>query len=403
VYWLLPGQRAKLVMLLVASVLFYAYGEPAGVPILATVTAIAFAGGLAIRRWRRRAALVVGVATSLLLLQLGVFKYAAFLATLAPFPVEVGSVVFLPLGLSFFTFEAIAYLVDVKRGTTVVEGSVLRVALYTTLFPHLVSGPIMRPNDLFPQLRREIVARAPAIASGLMLFTEGLLKKRIADLCGVVADRGFASPDTGGTAAAWAAALAYTVQIYGDFAGYTDMGRGVARLLGLELPVNFALPYAARTVTDFWRRWHISLSSWLRDYLYIGLGGNRRGRIRTYVNVMVTMLLGGLWHGAGWTFIAWGGYHGILLSLERAFGWHDHAPKVAGTVIALFLVVNGWVLFRSRDFGIALAMFHAMYVPRGGELVSGARGSLFALGAFAVLVAVMIVQRERPRAFDRLR
>jgi alginate O-acetyltransferase complex protein AlgI len=388
-YWLIRG-RWRLPFLLLASFGFYVYGEPAGLPLLLVVITLVYLTGLLLERYPARAAAIAVVSIAALLAILGYFKYLGFFASVLGFAVPD---VFLPLGLSFFTFEAIAYIADVRRGVTTVERSPLRVALYIALFPHLISGPIMRANDLFPQLRQRISWHLPIFTSGLQLFVEGFVKKVvIADRAAVVADRVFAAPNEMSTIAAWLGALAYTVEIYGDFAGYTDMGRGIARMLGLELPLNFNAPYAATSISDFWRRWHISLSSWLRDYLYISLGGSRHGHIRTYANLIATMLLGGLWHGAGWTFVVWGGYHGALLALERRFPRLMTLPPPLGGALTLWLVINGWVLFRARSAQVALEMYRAMYLPRGGE----SPGLVYAVATivfFVIVVGAMWAKR----------
>lgn len=401
-YWAIPRQRARLILLLVGSLAFYAYGELAGLPLLIGVVALSYVSGRAIARWREATGVIVAVGIAALLLDLAYFKYAAFLGGLIPGlgPIHVA---FLPLGLSFFTFEAIAYLVDLRRRVTHVERSPVQLGLFIAVFPHLISGPIMRPNDLLPQLKRRISWYLPTFVNGVELFIEGLAKKRlIADPSGVVADRVFADPVSASTIAAWIGALAYSVQIYGDFAGYTDMGRGIARMLGFELPLNFSAPYAAHSISDFWRRWHISLSRWLRDYLYIPLGGSRRGEGRTHMNLLVTMLLGGLWHGAGWTFLAWGGLHGVLLAIERVTRWPDRVPRVLGGVITLFLVVNAWVLFRARDFVSAAEMLRAMYVPRTGA-IPPSRGAVIAVVLFVLIVGAMVIVRRYPRVVDWIR
>jgi alginate O-acetyltransferase complex protein AlgI len=401
IYWAARSRSLRLIVLLLASLGFYAYGEPLGLPLLVAVIALTYLLGLLVAAWPRRSAIIVAVGVAALLTILGYFKYTAFLAgffgTSAPGPI------FLPLGLSFFTFEAIAYLVDLKRGVTTVERSPVRLGLFIAVFPHVISGPIMRPNDLIPQLKRRVAWYLPTFVAGLQLFVEGLIKKRLlADPAGGVADRIFAAPHDAGTAAAWIAALAYTVQIYGDFAGYTDMGRGIARMLGLELPLNFNAPYAALSIGDFWRRWHISLSSWLRDYLYVPLGGNRRGNIRTYLNLLTTMLLGGLWHGAGLTFVAWGAFHGLLLALERLTRWPERVAPVVGGALTLLLVINGWVLFRAHDFATAAAMFQAMYAPRAGSVLPAGEVAMV-LGMFVLVLGLMVMARTRGVVLDRIR
>lgn len=353
------------------------------------------------QRFPQRQTLIVVTAVFLVLANLAFFKYSAFLKSVLPLPAGIPAAPFLPLGISFFTFEAIAYVADIKRGATIPERSLLRLSLFIAVFPHLISGPIMRPGDFLPQMKRRILWHLPTFVSGLKLFTEGLAKKRlIADSAGIVADSIFGAG--AGTAGAWVAALAYTAQIYCDFAGYTDMGRGIARMLGFELPLNFSLPYAAVSITDFWRRWHVSLSSWLRDYLYIALGGNRHGELRTYLNLLVTMLLGGLWHGAGWTFVVWGGYHGALLALERRFGWPGRVPPWLSGAITLFLVVNGWVLFRAQDFTTYVEMVRAMYMPTPGSPVSASDVSI-ALYAFGIVVVGMLIVRVFPLVPDAIR
>ena len=389
-FWLIPAHRARLAALLVASLAFYAYGEPFGIPLLVGVGALAWGAGLLIGAHRARARLIAAAAIAALVGDLALFKLSGAL----------------PLGISFYTFEAIAYVVDVLRGAAPVERSPLRLGLFVSVFPHLISGPIMRPNDILPRLARGFRFDAATFASGIELFVEGMAKKRLlADTAGIVADSVFADPAGASTARAWVGVLAYTAQIYGDFAGYTDMGRGIARMLGFELPLNFAAPYTASSIRDFWRRWHISLSSWLRDYLYIPLGGDRKGHARTYFNLMVTMALGGLWHGAGPTFVLWGCYHGALLALERLTGWLGRLPAAMAGAVTFFLVVNGWALFRAHDLGTATEIFRALYGMRDGAPASTSL-LIAGVGPLAVILAGMIAVRVRPalvghaRAFD---
>lgn len=401
-YWAVRRQGWRLGWILLGSVAFYAYGDPAGLPVLIGVGVIGFAGGLVARPGRAHAAVAAGTLIAALVAALAAFKYAgpllAWLGAPGPTPLLAAAA---PLGVSFFTFEAIAYIADVRRGVAPVERSMFRYSLYVTLFPHLIAGPIMRPNDLFPQLTRRIRFDSARFASGLQLFVEGLIKKRLlADPAGLIVDRVFAFPAGADPTAAWLGALAYTVQIYGDFAGYTDMGRGIARMLGFELPLNFNAPYTAASIGDFWRRWHISLSSWLRDYLYIPLGGNRRGSVS--VNVLVTMLLGGLWHGAGLTFLLWGGYHGLLLVVERRLDWGSRLPAAVRGALTLFLVVNGWVLFRSRDLATWWSMVGAMYGFQPGRVLP-TRDVAFVVAAFAIVVALMVASRVVPRALEATR
>jgi D-alanyl-lipoteichoic acid acyltransferase DltB (MBOAT superfamily) len=384
--WLLP-RRAVLPFLLAASYVFYLSWGPIYGLLLAATTGVTWTLGRLIDRdpRRKRLWLVTGLVVSLG--TLAFFKYAAFLVkqlyalvglvdeTVVAPHIEI----LLPLGVSFFLFQMISYLVDVYRGAQS-ESSLGRYALYITFFPQLVAGPIVRGGELLPQL--DLVARsdtrgfdADRFASGIDLLLRGFLKKVvIADNLAAWSDVVFAHPGAHDTWATWVGVLAYAGQIYGDFSGYTDMARGAGKMLGFELPDNFALPYLSGSITEFWRRWHITLSRWLRDYLYIPLGGNRRGPVRRYANLVITMGLGGLWHGANWTFVIWGLYHGLLLILHK--GWtklvgttpiglaHGTLPYRALTVAATFLlVVLGWIVFRAKDADAAFAVM--------GHLVSG--------------------------------
>lgn len=255
----------------------------------------------------------------------------------------------LPVGISFYTFQSMSYSIDIYRGHARPARNFIDFACYVSLFPQLVAGPIVRYHELDNQLRVRTHSWTKA-GAGIVLFVLGLAKKvLLADAVAPVADWGFARPDIG-FAGAWSSLAAYTMQIYFDFSGYSDMAVGLGLLLGFQFPQNFNSPYKSASISEFWTRWHISLSSWLRDYLYIPLGGNRKGPVRTYINLFLTMLLGGLWHGASWTFMFWGAYHGSLLALERmnhrrGFGWR--LPRVFQISLTFILVMFGWVLFRS--------------------------------------------------------
>jgi len=391
--WALP-RRAVLPFLLAASYVFYLSWGPIYGLLLAGTTVITWALGQLIERDRRFRKLWLVTGLVACLGTLAFFKYAAFLVAQlyvvlgwlsTPTPPPHIDIV-LPLGVSFFLFQMVSYLVDVYRGARS-EPSLSRYALFITFFPQLVAGPIVRGTELLPQL--DAVAhpdRFPAsdaprfspdrFAQGVDLLLRGYLKKVIlADNLAAWSDTFFKTPDAYGAYGAWLGVLAYAGQIYGDFSGYTDIARGAGKMLGFEIPDNFALPYLATSITDFWRRWHMTLSRWLRDYLYIALGGNRRGRVRRYANLVITMGLGGLWHGANWTFVLWGLYHGLLLILHKAWVTLTAATPIArlrptrpyrALVIpfTFLLVVLGWILFRAPDADTA---FHVM-----GLLVSGA-------------------------------
>jgi alginate O-acetyltransferase complex protein AlgI len=255
----------------------------------------------------------------------------------------------LPVGISFYTFQAMSYSIDIYRGHAKPARSFIDFACYVSLFPQLVAGPIVRYHELDNQLRQRSHTWAKA-GAGITLFVLGLSKKvLLADAVAPMADWGFAQASLG-FLGAWSSLLAYTLQIYFDFSGYSDMAVGLGLLLGFQFPQNFHSPYKSASMTEFWRRWHISLSSWLRDYLYIPLGGNQLGAIRTYVNLVLTMLLGGLWHGASWTFMLWGGYHGAWLAVERMNGKRGVAwrlPRPMQVAVTFVLVMFGWILFRA--------------------------------------------------------
>ena len=281
------------------------------------------------------------------------------------------------MGISFFTFQGLSYTIDVARGSLRPARSWVDFALYVAFFPQLVAGPIVRASYFLPQLD---VWRRPSqdqMSEGLGLILLGLVKKMVfADQFAAVAELYFGGLDAmPGSLAAWTGVVAFGMQIYFDFAGYTDIARGCGRVLGFHFPVNFARPYLATDIREFWHRWHISLSTWLRDYLYIPLGGNRKGNVRTYVNLMLTMLLGGLWHGASWTFVVWGGYHGLLLAIDRQvramggkkepFWMHGALLPWVARIVTFVLVSIGWVFFRAETFSDAAQVLQSMTGMKG--------------------------------------
>jgi alginate O-acetyltransferase complex protein AlgI len=379
---LCPG-RFRNVLLLLASLVFYAWGEGELVALLVGSAAVNyFVCGRMIagaRGW-----LAVGVALNLALLVL--FKYAGWLTGGA---VDLA----LPMGISFFTFQALSFLVDVHRRDAEAPRSLSDFALYLALFPQLVAGPIVRYRDLAQQIRERTVTSA-AFAEGVRRFVFGLAKKVvIADTLAGAADSVFAlSADALSPAVAWLGVATYTLQIYFDFSGYSDMAIGIGLMLGFRLPENFLHPYASRSITEFWRRWHVSLSSWFRDYLYIPLGGSRRGRARTYLNLSVVFLLCGLWHGAAWTFVLWGALHGLLLVVERIGAGRllNRAPAAVSIGVTVWLVALGWVLFRATDVNHALDVYAALFGQTGAlpqPLALHADAQVWAVLAVGVLLA----------------
>jgi alginate O-acetyltransferase complex protein AlgI len=364
---------AKLAMIL-ASLVFYGWWDPRYVPLVLGSIAVNYGLGAAIHRvrepGRRKAILLLGLALNLGLL--GYYKYAGFfLQNLGGmFGVhDVAVTLIIPLAISFFTFQQVAYLVETWRGQEPARNA-LDYLLFVLFFPHLIAGPITHHTEMLPQFAHAGRGRLASsfIAMGATIFVLGMAKKvLLADTIAQFADPVFAAAAQGAalsTADAWMGAIAYTLQLYFDFSGYSDMAIGVGLLFGIRFPVNFNSPYKATSIIEFWRRWHISLSAFLRTYLYIPLGGNRAGKLRRYANLMATMTLGGLWHGAGWTFLFWGFLHGAYLILNH--GWTTLAggrlrlPRGAAWALTMLGVVIAWVFFRAVSFEAALGILEAM-------------------------------------------
>jgi alginate O-acetyltransferase complex protein AlgI len=371
---LLFKNRLRNVVLLVFSYMFYLYGAAGFILILVCSTLADYLFGLLIDRDHRRKRLWLSLSVFLNLGLLTYFKYANF------FIEELGVIlqnlgfslagwenVILPIGISFFTFQKLSYVIDVYRGKCRALVNVVDFALYVAMFSQLIAGPIIRFRDIQGQLKKRKESW-DIFYMGAMRFCWGLAKKVIiANSCGQIADAVFgldlSSLDT---KTAWLGSFAYGLQIYFDFSAYSDMALGLGMLFGFKFLENFNLPYSAISITDFWRRWHISLSQWFRDYLYIPLGGNRHGTIRTYFNLMVVFVLCGLWHGANWTFLLWGIYHGIFLMIERVTRLRDVAPERYAAIrraVTLFVVTVGWVLFRSEDISQVKGFLGVMFMP----------------------------------------
>lgn len=395
---LCPTLRAKNLWLLVGSLAFYAWGEPRLCVVMLASIAFNHVAGLAVARTRgtRAGRAVLAGAVAANLAALVAFKYTGFLAeALQPLLGlwgwhGVAPRIVMPIGISFFTFQAVSYLIDVARGDVEPERNPLAVALYISFFPQLIAGPIVRYETVADELRGRGVTRAD-FASGVERFITGLGKKvLIANQLAGPADAIFAMPPGDvGLVAAWTGLVLYTLQIYCDFSGYSDMAIGMGRMFGFHFPENFDHPYAARSVTEFWRRWHISLSTWFRDYLYIPLGGNRRGPLRTYGNLMAVFVLCGLWHGASWTFMLWGLWHGLFLAAERAAGPRlDQVPAPLRHAVTMLAVMLGWVLFRAPDAASA-GRYVASIVGAHG-LVGAAGWRAYADPALGLFVVVGI-------------
>jgi alginate O-acetyltransferase complex protein AlgI len=398
----------------VASLVFYAVGGGAFTLLLLGCIELNYIGGLLLdptraQSPRRRKALVIG----LLSINLGVlatWKYADFasrqihsfghLLGLGDSPILH---VALPIGISFFTFHQISYVIDVYRGTSPPQRDVLTFNTYVAMFPQLIAGPIVRYHEIADQLNRRTTRWQADLVDGFPRFCLGLTKKVVvADSVAPMVNAAFSTPGAQlNTRTAWLGVIAYTIQIYFDFSGYSDMAIGLGRMLGFQLPENFARPYSAVSITDFWRRWHMSLSRWFRDYLYIPLGGNRRGRVRTYTNLWIVFVLVGLWHGAAWTFVLWGVFHGGILVVERILKLEQPKPgahEAFRRVITMFLVMFGWVLFRSSSLGQAGWFLHRMFWFRPGPLAAAVdsvmtnqRGIILVLACTVVAISPSFV------------
>jgi len=400
-------------ILLAASYFFYMSFIPKFILLLLSLTAIDYTAARWIAGTRsprsRKAALVISLAANLGLL--GFFKYynffAANIAQLFHKPADAFALsIILPLGISFHTFQSMSYVIDVYRREQEPITNPIDYALFISFFPQLVAGPIVRAREFFGDLYHWKRPSSDDVLRGLLLLLLGLAKKMVmADQFAQIANSYFADVSKHpGMAPAWSAVIAFGIQIYFDFSGYTDMAIGMAKLLGFHFPVNFRRPYLASSVTDFWHRWHMSLSRWLRDYLYIPLGGNRNGQLQTYRNLMLTMLLGGLWHGASWNFVVWGGYHGALLSLERLFRRKNAPEGVSWTalypvqaVITFALVMVGWVFFRAATFHDSLSVLHQMFFePHGVQLISPW------LKYLALITLLLALFEERKEWFEKI-
>jgi D-alanyl-lipoteichoic acid acyltransferase DltB (MBOAT superfamily) len=364
---LVRPRRAALVFMTIASYTFYAFAAGWYALLMLVSTTVDFTVGILLDReerpGRRKLILLLSLAFNLGLLSF--FKYVGFFITsvndVAGHTVLTNTLhIILPAGISFYTFQSMGYSIDVYRRDLAPSKSFIEFASFVSLFPQLIAGPIVRPSKLLPQLADPGPIDESRVTSGAMLFTCGLLKKvMVADRLAFHADPILNAVGRFGSVDLWLAMVAFSLQIYFDFSGYTDMARGLARMLGLELTLNFDSPYQADSPSDFWKRWHISLSTWLRDYLYIPLGGNRKGKVRTDLNLMITMLLGGLWHGAGWNFIIWGGFHGLLLLV---FHRVDRAWQTLHAVVRhaamLLLILLSWIPFRMHTLADLGTFFH---------------------------------------------
>ena len=382
VFWMLRSASSRYAWLALTGYIFYGYWDARFTLLMAFSTLVSYFAGLGFLRWNdprhRRLCLIVPIAVDLALL--GFFKYTNFAlesvratANAMGWSFAVPHLnILLPVGISFYTFHTITYIVDSYRGTIKPTRNLFEFSAYVSLFSQLVAGPIVRFRQIEEDLNHISESdRTRWLRRGVTFFIVGLAEKVVvADTLAGYVDPALADYARLSSAGAWIACLGYTFQLYFDFAGYSDMAVGLGFLFGLRIPQNFNSPYKALDPSDFWRRWHISLSTCLRDYLYIPLGGNRFGELVTYRNLLITMLIGGLWHGANWTFVIWGAYHGLLLALHRQFSkqW-DSLPAIFRQAATFLLVVVGWVFFRATDFTMAWSLLGKMFSPVSGIVV----------------------------------
>ena len=388
-YYLLPSMPAKNALLIISSLLFYAYGEPVYVLLMAGSASLNYLYGLWIgRAGKKKPVLALAVGTNFLIL--GIFKYADMLIdtcnrlTGAQIPLIRVS---LPIGISFFTFQALSYLIDVYRGQVKAQKNYAHMLLYISFFPQLIAGPIVKYHDIERQISNRTFDLEQT-AEGFRRFIVGLSKKvLLSNTAALAADAVFAAELAQvGALAAWIGAVSYLFQIYFDFSGYSDMAIGLGRMFGFTFQENFNYPYISCSVQEFWRRWHISLSTWFKEYLYIPLGGNRKGRVRTYVNKLFVFFCTGLWHGADWTFVIWGLYHGLFLLLEGILPV-KRLPRALGHVYTMLVVCAGFVIFRADTLSQGAALIGKMFtgLPAGRDTMG------FALQQINPLLVLVLV------------
>ncbi len=414
VYALPLSWEKRKVHLWLSSYIFYAAWNPPFVALLWISTLVDWFAGKKIAQAAssggRRFFLILSLATNLGLL--AYFKYGGFLLETFTDLIQALGIdyypalpnIILPVGISFYTFQSLSYSLDIYRGKLQPWPKFSDFAFYVTFFPQLVAGPIVRAVDFLPQCQMPRRADAYQMGWGLSLLVLGLFEKVIlADaLMAPVADTVFANTMTAGTADAWSGVLAFSAQVFFDFSGYSLCAIGVAMTFGFVLPDNFRFPYAAVGFSDFWQRWHISLSSWLRDYLYISLGGNRRGVFRTYANLMITMLLGGLWHGAAWTYVAWGGLHGFYLAIERYLSSVFGGAQIFKTtlvrtllgILTFIMVTITYVFFRAREFGDAFQLLEVMFFYGERQLLSSGQVQLILLSIGLLLAGQALMRKS---------
>lgn len=374
IYYLVKD-KYKNVCICIASLIFYAWGEPKNILLMLISVILNYFLAIWIgntKGTKKKVLLIIDIILNIMII--GFFKYANFLIDNINYILHtnIGNVeVALPIGISFYTFQILSYVIDVYRGNVKVQKNIIKLCTYISLFPQLIAGPIVRYEDIEKQLddRKESFDK---FIEGLKRFIYGLGKKvLLANNMALIADTIYETNPNNGTIMLWLAAIGYTLQIYFDFSGYSDMAIGLGKMFGFEFMENFNYPYIAKSVTDFWRRWHISLSTWFKDYVYIALGGNRVSQLKLVRNILIVWGLTGLWHGANWNFIIWGFYYAILLIIEKLVlnKWLDKLPKVVKHIYSLLIIVIGWVIFRTEDLSQIFIIVKNMFIYNPSNIV----------------------------------
>lgn len=392
-------------ILLLASYFFYGWWNAKFCILLLFVTAVAYAAAFAMEKSRKFAKLWMGIGVIVPLLVLGYFKYYNFFVdsfcNAFHLTNTIAIEIILPVGISFYTFQALSYMIDVYRKEIPVMKNFVKFALYIAFFPQLVAGPIVKAKEFLPQLEETRKISLRRLNDGLQIFLFGMFKKVvIADHLSVFVDDVFRVPTAYSSVSVWLAVISYSIQIYCDFSGYSDMAVGCAMCIGYDLPKNFNVPYLSKNVSEFWKRWHISLSTWLQQYLYIPLGGNRKGQVRTYINLLLTMVLGGLWHGASWTFVAWGTLHGLALCVHKAYRkiipTKNESPVWAGLSIAVtyIFVAVCWIFFRAENFTQAIMVMRQM-LPGHVGITKHFSFSIFGIFLLIAAMACAVIRSKK--------
>ena len=396
-YTLLPNLTLKNSLLIIASLIFYAFGEPVYVFLLIFSALVNYIFGLNVTGYNKKAKIILALAVIYNIGMLGVFKYSNFIIdTINNLTgLTIGNVnITLPIGISFFTFQALSYVIDVYRNNEIKQKNFSKVLLYIFFFPQLIAGPIVKYHDIEKEIN-ERKQTIEGVSSGIRRFIYGLAKKvLIANTVGYIADSIYAMKLSDiNWLVAWVGAITYALQIYYDFSGYSDMALGLGKMFGFHFKENFLYPYGAKSIKDFWRKWHISLSTWFKEYLYIPLGGNRKGKVRTIINKIIVFFTTGLWHGANWTFVLWGLFHGLFASLEdlKIIPTHKKWWKYIGHIYTLLVVTVAFVIFRSDTITQAFTIIQAMFIKFGSLNYADIMVLVKNLTAYSIFIIILAI------------